>query len=148
MPPSDRAFRSRRNWQTFSKPRPHSPTTWPAGRRTTPRPNQPFHVPTRPGLSAGAFLCPLRPQRGLLGGVNNVTGGTIDPRHNIPPCGHRISADTVSQATRCTCPDSATIGQAPHRLPTVRGRRKFWIKARRYLGSLLKPSEFGVLNAF
>jgi hypothetical protein len=51
--------------------------------------------PNSPRSKAGAFLCGRDLCRGLSGGVNNVTGSEIDPRHNIRSCVPRISADTV-----------------------------------------------------
>ena len=48
---------------------------------------------------------------------------SIGACHNIGSCGRLISAGTVRQAIRCASPIAATIGQAPHGLPSVRGRR-------------------------
>ena len=47
------AFMSRRNWQTFSKPRSHSPAIWPVGRRTI---SAWLCQPNSPGLNAGFSL--------------------------------------------------------------------------------------------
>ena len=48
---------------------------------------------------------------------------SIGACHNIGSCGRLISAGTVQTSHSLLLPIAATIGQAPHRLPSVRGRR-------------------------
>ena len=48
---------------------------------------------------------------------------SIGPCHNIGSCARLISAGTVQASHSLLLPIAATIGQAPHRLPSVRGRR-------------------------